>query len=564
MESFKKFEDIKYARPDVEKRKRENAEYVAAFTAADSYETARRLFLEEDKAEQQFSTMFNVAYIRYTGDTRDEFYNAEVEYFDEQEPYLQLAAKEKAKALLASPYREQFAAEFGEDLINSARAAIRLSDESIVEEQIACSKLEREYTQITSACSVNFMGEDCNFYGLLKYMEDPSRQVRRDAYLQWAKLYEGISDKLNDIYIKMVGLRKSMAKKLGFKNYAEMAYMQNSHYYYGADEVAAFRKQVVDEIVPLAAQIYKEQEARLGVDKLRYYDENLTYKEGNAQPEGSEEQMIKAAAQMYGEMSPETGEFFSFMTEHHLFDLTTRAGKSGGGYCTFLESYSAPFIFSNFNGTSADVDVLTHEAGHAFQAYLASRIHPLSMQVWSTNEVSEIHSQTMELFAYPYMEKFFGENADKYRFAHFTVTIKTVPYLCLVDHFQHEVYAQENLSGEKLAEIWRNLEKVYMPWRDYDGVGFLEKGGFWMQKQHIFLNPFYYVDYALAQMGAFEYYLRYLNDKQGAWADYLKLCRSGGSKPYFETLKEGNLSNPFSEGSVKAITDGLRQALKNF
>lgn len=263
-------------------------------------------------------------------------------------------------------------------------------------------------------------------------------------------------------------------------------------------------------------------------------------------------------------MSPETGEFFNFMTDHHLFDLTTRAGKSGGGYCTFLDGYKAPFIFSNFNGTSADVDVLTHEAGHAFQAYSASRIHPLSSQVWSTNEVSEIHSQTMELFAYSAMDKFFGAEADKYRYAHLTETIKTQPYLCLVDHFQHEVYAEENLTGEKLAEIWHKLEKVYMPWRDYDGAEFLEKGGFWMQKQHIFLNPFYYVDYSLAQMGAFEYYLRYLNDKEATWQDYLKLCRSGGSKPYFETLKEGNLSNPFKAGTVKRIADGLKNVLAGF
>lgn len=562
MENFDKFENIKYVRPDVEKRKREIAEFVAAFSKAKSYDEARALYIADDLKSQNLSTMFNVAYIRYTGDTRDEFYKKEVEYYDEQSPYLDLAEKEIAKAVLASPYKEDFAAEFGGDIVKSAEASIRLSDESIVDEQIACSKLEREYERITAAANVNFMGEDCNFYGLLKYMENPDRDVRRAAFQEWTKLYEGISENLNDIYIKMVALRKSMAKKLGFESYVQMAYMQNSHYYYGADEVAAFRKQVVEEIVPLVSELYDGQKERLGVDKLHYYDEAITFKEGNAKPHASEEQMLAAAADMYGEMSPETGEFFKFMTEHHLFDLTTRAGKSGGGYCTFLDGFKAPFIFSNFNGTSADVDVLTHEAGHAFQAYTASRIHPLSSQVWSTNEVSEIHSQTMELFAYPAMDKFFGEDADKYRYAHLTETIKTQPYLCLVDHFQHEVYAEENLTGDKLAAIWKRLEKIYMPWRDYDGAEFLENGGFWMQKQHIFLDPFYYVDYSLAQMGAFEYYLRYLKDKKSAWADYLNLCKCGGSKPYFETLKEGNLSNPFKDGTVKQITDGLKQVLE--
>ncbi len=387
------------------------------------------------------------------------------------------------------------------------------------------------------------------------------RAERAAAFGAWAKLYEGASDKLNDIFLRLVSIRRSMAKKLGFKNYAEMAYASNEHYYYGAEEVAAFRRQIEETVVPVAAALYEDQRKRLGVDKLRYYDESLCYPDGNPQPSGDAGQLVSAAAEMYSEMSPETGEFFSFMTGHGLFDLVTRRGKHMGGYCTFLDDYKAPFIFSNFNGSSADVDVLTHEAGHAFQAYTASRIHPLGSQVWSTNDISEIHSQTMEMFAYPFMEKFFGANADKYRYAHLSETVKNMPYLCLVDHFQHEVYAEEHLTAERLAGIWKRLEKLYMPWRDYDGNAFLEAGGFWMQKQHIFLYPFYYVDYALAQTGAFEYYNRFCLDRKRAWADYLKLCRSGGSRSYFDTLKEGGLSDPFKRGSVSRVIAGITEKL---
>jgi M3 family oligoendopeptidase len=259
-------------------------------------------------------------------------------------------------------------------------------------------------------------------------------------------------------------------------------------------------------------------------------------------------------------MSKETGEFFDFMCEHELFDLQTKPAKHMGGYCTFIEEYKAPFIFSNFNGTSADVDVLTHEAGHAFQAYTAAKRVTLSSQIWSTNEISEIHSMTMEHFAYPYMDKFFGKNADKYRYAHLSEAFKTVPYLCLVDHFQHEVFAHD-YDAKGLRACWHKLEKIYLPWRDYDSNKFLEEGGFWMQKQHIFLYPFYYIDYALAQMGAFEYYTRYKENPEKAWKDYYNLCKAGGSESYFKLLSLGNLSNPFEKGSVKKACAGVIEEL---
>ncbi len=561
---FGKFSEIEYIRPDVEEYKNQLKACVDGLKSAKNYEAARESFLRKNDLTVSYTTMYNVVYIRNTMDMNDKFYETELEFFDGQQPYIDLIAKDAAKALLASPYKEDFANEFGADIIKSAEADILLSDDCIVADKIEESKLAQEYSRITAKATCKFMGEDCNFYGLLKYLENPDREIRRAAFKAWADTYASISEKLNELYIKLVVLRKGMAKKLGFKDYATMAYMLNGHYYYGANEVSAFRKQVVEHIVPIACELFKSQGERLGVDKLRYYDEAIAFVDGNAQPQGDETALLEAAAQTYSEMSPETDEFFKFMMRHSLFDLTTRAGKHMGGYCTFIDAYNAPFIFSNFNGTAADVDVLTHEAGHALQAYLSAKKVLLASQIWSTNEISEIHSQTMELFTYPYMDKFFGENAQKYRFGHYTETVKNLSYLCLVDHFQHAVYAEESLTGERLAEIWKGLEKVYLPWRDYDGNEFLSNGGFWMQKQHIFLYPFYYVDYALAQMGAFEYYNRYCEDRERAWADYVRLCGLGGSKSYFETLAEGNLSNPFAEGTVEKIAKGIKDRLNKF
>ena len=328
-----------------------------------------------------------------------------------------------------------------------------------------------------------------------------------------------------------------------------------AHYKYFLDhpqeDTAAFRKQIREIVTPAVAELRERQRIRLGLDQLKYYDEALLFAEGNANPEGTTEELVEKARRMYREMSPETGEFFDFMVRYHLFDLETRPGKSMGGYMTSFPGYRAPFIFSNFNGTSADVDVLTHEAGHAFQGYLAMRSIKVSALGGSTSEINETHSMSMEHFAYPWMKLFFGERSAKYQTGHLIGALSILPYICVVDEFQHRVYARPEMNAKERRAVWREIEKEYMPWRDYDGEEFLEEGGFWMQKQHIFLYPFYYLEYALAQMNAFQYYGRMKENREEAWNDYLTLCRAGGTRGYFDLLQVGRLMNPFREGTVE-------------
>lgn len=416
------------------------------------------------------------------------------------------------------------------------------------------AKLSQEYSKITAQCKCDFDGEECNFYGLLKHLESTDRDERIRAFKAWADMYESVSEKLDEIYSKLTKVRDSMAKKLGFNNYIEYIYLANGRYDYTAEDVAKFRENVRKYITPAVAKLFEEQRKTIGVDKLHYYDEQLTSPTGNANPEGKTEEKVAKAKQMYGEMNAQTKEFFNFMCEHELFDLESKPGKHMGGYCTFLPKYKAPFIFSNFNGTSADVDVLTHEAGHAFQAYSSCKYVPLLSMTWSTAEISEIHSMSMEFFTYPWMDKFFAD-PDKYRKAHLADALKVIPYMVSVDEFQHRVFEKPDMTADERYAVWSEIEKKYMPWRDYDGNEFLEKGGFWMQKQHIFMYPFYYIEYALAQTCTFQYYARMKKSRAEAWADYYRLCCAGGSRGYLELLDIGNLKVPFDEKVIKKVTD---------
>ena len=549
-----RFSEIAYQRPDMEALKAAVTEATRKVKAAGSYAEVREAYFAVQGKEQEADTMWTVCHVRNTVDTTDAFYDSEMKWLRETDAQMIPVFNAWQEALAKSAFRADLEAEFGAQLLRKTDAALMTSDEKIIPETIREGELRQAYQKTTAVASADFRGEKCNFSGLLKHLQSTDRTERKEAFETWAGLYEQISDTLDAQYTEMVRLRDTMAKKMGFRTYTEMAYITRNRFDYNQEDAACFREQVRRIITPAVAEIREAQRKRLGVDQLRYYDEGLKFPDGNAVPIGTAKELTEKARRMYREMSPETGEFFDFMTEYELFDLETKPGKRMGGYMTSLPSYQAPFIFSNFNGTQGDVDVLTHEAGHAFQGYLAMRSIPVYALCGSTSEINEIHSMSMEHFAYPWMELFFGDKAEKYITAHLFNALCTIPYLVCVDEFQHEVYAKPGMTPMDRRKTWREIERKYMPWRDYDGNAFLEGGGFWMQKQHVFLYPFYYIEYALAQICAFQYYGRMKENREEAWEDYLRLCRAGGTKGYFELLETGNLLNPFREGTVEQST----------
>ena len=557
-----KFHEIEYKRPDMDALKALLETATRKVQEAKNYEEVRESWFTVQEEEKEADTMYTLAHIRNTIDTRDEFYDGEMKWLRENFAALTPAENAWEESLAKSPFRKDFEAEFGEQLFRKIDAGLLTSDGKIVQEMIREGELQQEYRKTAAGAATDFRGEECNFYGLLKHMQSTDRAERKEAFEAWAKLYESISEQLEEQYAGLVKTRDAMAKKMGFATFTDMAYIMRNRFDYKREDAAKFREQVRTIITPAVAEIREMQRKRLGVDRLRYYDEGIKFPDGNAVPIGTAEELVGKALKMYKEMSPETGEFFSFMTEYELFDLETKPGKHMGGYMTRLPLYKAPFIFSNFNGTEADVDVLTHEAGHAFQGYLAMRSIPVSTLCGSTSEINEVHSMSMEHFAYPWMEYFFGDKAEKYITAHLIGALCTIPYLVSVDEFQHEVYDHPESTPEDWRRYWHEIEKKYMPWRDYDGNEFLEGGGFWMQKQHIFLYPFYYIEYALAQICAFQYYGRMKEDRKAAWEDYLRLCRAGGTKGYFELLETGNLLNPFREGTVEKATGHVIEEIR--
>ena len=561
---FKKFSDIEYKRPDFKEAKTRINALIKELKSANNYKEFKDAYSKIELIIRDIFSMTTISSIRNTMNMNDEFYDKEEEYINKASAVLSLSFLKLQKVVLNSKFRKEIDSDYGPFLLKSLEEAKKVSSPKIIFLSIKEGQLSKEYSKIAATAKTNFMGENVNFYGLLKHMQSTDREERKNAFLEYSKLYESISDKLDEIYTKLVNIRVKIAKRLKFNSYIDYIYIARGRYDYNKDDVAKFREGVRKYIVPICNRLFEEQKEELGIDELYFYDEDLTFKDGNANPIGNKDELVLKAKEMYSDLSKETKEFFEFMTEHELYDLETREGKHMGGYCTYIPSYKATFIFSNFNGTSDDVDVLTHEAGHAFQGYLGMRSIANIQQVGSTSEINEIHSMTMELFTYKYMEKFFGENKDKYLYHHLTNAIKTIPYLVSVDEYQHKVFEKPKMSAKERRDCWKKIEETYMPWRNYADDGFFSNGAYWMIKQHIFLYPFYYVDYALAQVCAFQLFLRGKEDFNLAWNDYLNLCKAGGTKGYFDLLKVANLENPFNEDTIKNVASKVDLVIKEF
>ena len=558
---MKKFAELQYVRPDMEKIFARVSGDIAVLKEAKNYEEFRNAYMDYVEADTELETSKTVAYVRNTINLLDEFYEAEMVYFNSQMPKYEILKKEMGEVIVTSPFKAEMEKEFGAILIQNMEAQKQLSDESIVDDQVKEAELVSRFMKTQAAATVEFKGEQIGNYGLLKIMQSTDRAERKEAFEAWARLYEGIAPTLEEVYDGLVKVRAGMAKKLGFNSFIPMGYLRRRRFDYTEKELEVFRKQVREVVVPAAAKLYERQKEALGIDTLYYYDESIASPSGNPVPIGDKEYLVGEAQKMYRELSKESGEFFDFMMEYELFDLDSKHGKRAGGYCTTLPQYHAPFIFSNFNGTDADVNVLTHEAGHAFAGFTAAKYQKTPELCHSTSEINEIHSMSMELWTYPWMENFFGDKAEEYRKEHLADALMKIPYMLCVDEYQHKVFENPEMTAMERRAVWSGLEKIYMPWRNYAGNEFLESGAFWIKQQHIFLYPFYYVDYAMAQMGAFEFYTKMKEDRKAAWADYYKLCAAGGSMGYFDLLKYSGLHKVLEDGSVKLILKGVFEEL---
>ena len=558
-----KFKDYKYERPNYEEIKKSFLELVDKIKNASTYDEQKLHINQLNNIRKHIETMSTLASIRNSINTADEFYDEEQNYWDEQGPLYTELNSDFYKAIVNSKFKEDIKKDYSEQFYKICEYSLKSFSPEIISDLQEENKLMSKYTKLLASAKINFKGEELNLSGLYKYMLSSDRNEREQSSKAYYNYFGEHEEEFDEIYDQLVHIRHNMAKKLGFKNFVELGYIRMDRTDYNPEMVVNLRKQILEYIVPLCNKLYEKQAKRLNLDKLTYIDENLEFLDGNATIKGDSDYIIENGIKMYQELSQETKEFFDFMLENELMDLETKHNKSAGGYCTYIPDYKAPFIFSNFNKTSEDMDVLTHEAGHAFQLYMSRDIDMQEIN-FPTLDSCEIHSMSMEFITYPWMETFFKEDSDKYKFAHLTSAIKFLPYGVVVDEFQHIVYDNPDMTKDERKKVWRDLEKKYLPHRDYEDNEILERGCWFFKQGHIFKDPFYYIDYVLAQICAFQFLKKMEEDRVSGWEDYLRICKVGGTQSFLQIVKTGNLISPFDDKCIEYIIKNLETNIEKF
>ena len=559
------FSEMPYKRPDKDEIIHQLKKLTQELSQADSYEKAREIFIRKDELYKHVMTQEVLASIRHSINTKDEFYESEFRFWIDSSPEMEEYLQLWTQALLASQYLDSFETEFGATLFENARMQLKTFSPEIIGQLQEENKLVDDYDKLLASAAIPFEGKTYTISQLTPFKNDPDDARRLAAWKAEGSWYKEHQEKMDSIYDRLTHLRDEMGKKLGYDGYTQLGYYRMTRNCYTKEDVEKFREAVRTWLVPVADKLFHQQADRLGKTyPMSFADNELEFRSGNPKPQGSPEEILMAGRKFYDELSPETGAFFRKMLEGELLDVLSTEGKEGGGYCTDLPDYGMPFIFANFNGTKHDVEVVTHEAGHAFASYMNRDKVPHEL-MWPSMEGCEVHSMSMEFMAWPWAEEFFGADADKFRYSHLASALKFIPYGTMVDHFQHIVYEKPDMTPKERHGVWKELLGIYMPWQRLDGdIPFYSEGEGWQRQHHIYGMPFYYIDYCLAQTVSLEFWAMLQEDRKAAWEKYMAYTCQGGTAPFTELLKNAGLESPFEEACIRKVSEAAVKWLEEF
>ncbi len=555
------FSEIEVTTPTIESVQQAYQKIDRALDKAQTTEEIDQALQQWNSLRQEIDSWKAMVSLNFSQDTRNKDYKQAQEYSDEIQPKITALEVEMKRKLLGSDKREELSEILGSHVFNLWEADITAFEPAIEADLIKESKLINQYVRLLASAEIEFQGEKTNLSGIRKYTQDRDRSTRYQAEKVRWNFFTQNKAELDRIYNDLVTLRHQMAQKLGYDNYIGLGYKKMQRIDYNEADVARYCDEVVKEVVPLAQKIIEGKKEKLDLDKVMFWDEAVFDLKGNPVPQGDESWMLQQAQKMFDGMHPELSNFFRMMVEGNFLDLDTRAGKAGGGFCTSFPTYNVPYIFANFNGTQGDVEVFTHEMGHAFQ-YWQSRNLPVFDYLWPTMESCEIHSMSLEFLTWSQMDKFFAEDSDRFREIHLAHSILFLPYGCAVDRFQHLVYANPTATPEERNQMWQDIEARYLPWRDYGDLTHPSQGGLWQEKQHIYFAPFYYIDYTLALCCAMQFWVKASSDKEATLEEYIALCRRGGQAPFQELVKSANLVSPFQPGCLAEVVSKAQEFLQ--
>ncbi len=546
------FDAIRAETPEYEQVAARYRELEAAYDQAPDAAGRAAAIKDWEALRREIATWTSLVSLRFQQDTRDADRKAALDLRNELAPKFEELRNGFMRKIGKGPHADEVKSAHGGHVLDVWDCAVASYDPAIEAESVAESKLASSYTELVSSASFEYQGETLNMSQLAKFSQHGDRDVRHGAAKLRNAWFKENGAELDRIYDELVKLRATQAQKLGYENFIPLGYKKMGRTDYDEKDVARYRNAVRDVVVPLCTKIRERQRDALGLDTLMAWDESVSDPQGNPKPKGDHDWMVERAREMFDGMGDELGGFFRLMSDGKFLDLKSREGKAGGGFCTSFPTHGVPFIFANFNGTKGDVEVFTHEMGHAFQNY-SSRNQSTMDYFWPTSEAAEVHSMSLEYLTYPHMDKFFGEDADRFRKVHLEGSLTFLPYGVAVDHFQHLVYENPSATPAERLEMWQEMERTYLPHRQWGEMDRMSAGGFWQGQLHIYHVPFYYIDYTLAGVCAMQFWVKAEQDRAAAMEAYKTLCTRGGEAPFQDLVRSAGLISPFDEGCLDGV-----------
>ncbi len=504
----------------------------------------------------------SIRYIRMTCDTANkEYERAYLEFVERIEPKLKPAMQRLIKKLVESPAARKFPEDRYTVLLRSFRNQVELFREENVPLEVEEEKLTQRYQKITGVMTVTIGGKELTLQQAARYLEDPDREVRRDAWERISERRLRDRDELDGLFDELLRLRRRIATNAGFGDYRAYAFRKRERFDYTPEDCEAFHAAVERYVVPVLVELQKRRKEALGVDRLRPWDLEVDPSgRPPLRPFEKVEELVEGVSEIFRRLDPELGELFSILPRFGLLDLESRKGKAPGGYQSTLAERRLPFIFMNAVGRHRDLRTLLHESGHAFHTLLA-RDESLIFLRRPPLEFAEVASMSMELLTHPHWEVFYSsDDAHRARTQHLEGIVTLLTWIATVDAFQHWIYTHPGHARKEREEAWVAIRKKFsgiVDWEGYEDVLRSE----WHRQLHIFLYPFYYIEYGIAQLGALGIWVRALRDREGALAGYKRALALGGSKPLPELFRAAGLGFGFGDDPVSRAASILGERL---
>ncbi|MEG2914845.1 MAG: M3 family oligoendopeptidase [Oscillospiraceae bacterium] len=557
-----KFSQFHYERPDMDAACQFMNNLTQKFEASTTAKEQIDIIADYRTKLIQVSSMMNLSYIRNTVDINGEYYKNEQAFFDKVGPTYSSSIVDFGSAVLKSKFLDEIKGEYGEIFISNLEFDSKSISKEIIPLMEEENELVSQYQRFNANAMVSYNGKEYTIPAISKLTTDKDRNIRKAATQALSDFYRSQKDFLEGTYDKLVKNRTAQAHTMGFESFTQLGYIRQNRNSYTPNDVANFRKQIAEDIVPVIIKAKEKQAERIGVSKIAIYDDNYCFADGNPKAFDDSDKMIQATKEVFSMLSPALKEYIEFMIDNECYDAPERVGKRVGAYSFCVPLEHAPYVFLNYNGSDTALTTTFHEFGHGFEFYL-QRFNDNSYMTGSTMDISEIHSMSMEFLFWPGLNKFFNDiDIRKYKISQLEKCLSFLSYGTMVDHFQHIIYDNPELTPDERNQKWAELERIYRPYIDFDNIEFYSDGCLWQRQQHLYSSPFYYIDYVLAQTIALQFWQLAEIDHNASLEKYVELAKKGGSLKFTDLVRSVGLKVPFEAGALIDIAKAVEKSLE--